>query len=274
MKAPRRKSSQSAHDLSRLWFNLRLDDLVQDLPRTRPLYLEDAYVTSFNATVLRAELEGKRNVYLVLDATAFHPKSGGQPSDTGILEGSDSRISVKKSMILNGVIVHFGAAEGHPGAQVLGTIEWKPRYLLMRRHTGGHLLDHCLERATGTNVETTDSWLGEGCYVAYRGVAPSEEVVVRAVKIENELIPRGGTVSVEEVGWEELRHRAPHAPNLQRLPSLEKYRIVTIEGLTSIPCAGTHLHNIKEIGEIRLKGIEQLEHDFRIYYDVVDSLTT
>src|SRR4030042_7166154 len=86
--------------------DLKLDDFVQDLPRTKPLYLEDAYITSFNAAVLRAELEGKRNVYLILDATAFHPKSGGQPSDTGILEGPDFKISVKKSMVLHGTIVH------------------------------------------------------------------------------------------------------------------------------------------------------------------------
>ena len=253
--------------------DLKLEDFVQDLPRTRPLYLEDAYITSFNATVLRAELEGKRNVYLILDATAFHPKSGGQPSDTGILEGPDFKISVKKSMVLHGVIVHFGTAEGRLGERVLGKIDWKSRYLYMKRHTSGHLLDHCLEGATGTNVETTDSWLGEGCYVAYRGRAPSKEAVAQAIRIENELIPEGRIVQIEEITWEELLHRAPCAPNLQRLPSLEKYRIVTIEGFTPIPCAGTHLHNIREIGRIRLMTIEQFETDFRIYYDVAESLT-
>jgi len=66
---------------------------------------------------------------------------------------------------------------------------------------------------------------------------------------------------------------APNAPNLQRLPMLEKYRIVTIEGCLPIPCAGTHLRNIREIGKTRLNAVEQLETDFRIYYDVEESPT-
>jgi len=186
---------------------LKLDDFTRDLPRTKPLYLEDAYLTTFDATVLRAELEAKRNVYLALDATAFHPKSGGQPSDTGVLTSLGFKVSVKKSIVLHDVIVHFGVAEGSLTALVSGTIDWGFRYLYMRRHTGGHLLDHCLGTTTGTNVETTDSWLGEECYVAYRGRAPSERAIAQAFEMENEIIPKGGAVRIEEISREELFQR-------------------------------------------------------------------
>ncbi|MEM2093818.1 MAG: alanyl-tRNA editing protein [Candidatus Bathyarchaeia archaeon] len=244
-----------------------LYEFIRGLPPTRRIYFDDSYIASFNATVLKYGYEG-RNIYIVLDATAFHPKSGGQPSDTGSLTSQNFKSNIKKAMLLNDVIVHFGVADGSLSPKVLGTVNWEHRYLYMRRHTGGHLLDHCLSVTLGKPVETSNSWLGEGCYVAYIGKTPSERSVLQAFELANKLIRNGCPVRVEEVELEELLRRAPYAPNIHRLPSLQRYRIVTIEGCTPIPCAGTHLHNIREIGELVLKKIEQLEKEFRIYYDV------
>jgi len=247
---------------------MRLEDLVQGLPATDRLYLADSYLKKFSAKVLRFEREGKNKIYLVLDATAFHPKSGGQPSDTGALSGPGFQVKVTKVMGFRDVVVHWGTVEGDVGDRVSGEIDWGPRYLYMRRHTGGHLLDHCLTKVLGTAVETTDSWLGEDCYVAYRGTAPSEDLVLTAVDMGNRLIPRGSPVIVEEVDHEGLLRRAPMAPNLLRLPKLERYRIVTIQGCEPIPCGGTHLRDIREIGSISLNKVEQRGQEFRVYYDV------
>src|SRR3954451_2912216 len=46
------------------------------------LYLRDAYLRSFRATVV-GETEGA----VALDQTAFYPTGGGQPHDTGTLDG-------------------------------------------------------------------------------------------------------------------------------------------------------------------------------------------
>jgi len=247
---------------------MKLEDLVQGLPPTDRLYLKDSYQTKFSARVLRGEKDGKNKIYLVLDATAFHPKSGGQPSDTGTLNGPSFQVKVAKVMGLRNMVVHWGTAQGEIGGSVSGEIDWGPRYLYMRRHTGGHLLDHCLTEVTGASVETTDSWLGDGCYVAYHGTAPSKDIVLKAVEMENRLIPRGGAVMIEEVNREELLRRAPNAPNLLRLPELERYRIVTIQGCEPIPCGGTHLRDIREIGRVSLDRVDQREGEFRVYYDV------
>lgn len=247
---------------------MRLEDLAQGLPATYRLYLRDSYLTKFQAKVLRAENEGKNKVYIVLDTTVFHPKSGGQPSDTGTLSGPGFQVQVSKVMGFRDVVAHWGTVQGDVGDQVSGEIDWGPRYLYMRRHTAGHLLDHCLTKVTGTPVETTDSWLGEGCYVAYNGTAPSKDAVLKAVEMENRLIPQGAPVIVEEVDREELLRRAPKAPNLLRLPKLERYRIVTIQGCEPIPCGGTHLRDIREIGHVSLDKVEQRGQEFRVYYDV------
>ncbi len=249
---------------------MRLQDLVKDLPKARLLYLEDAYLREARVKVLRVAFEKKNKAYLVLDATIFHPKSGGQPSDRGLITSPAFKVSVEKAMGADGSVVHFGEIlEGKPAeteAQI--GIDWPTRYLYMRRHTAGHLLDHCLSEVTGRPVETFDSWLGEPCYVGYRGSPPHRDVIAAAIKMENEMISRDAKVRIETVSRAELAKVAPDAPNIYRLPPLEAYRVVTIEGCKPIPCGGTHLKNIGEIEHIVLNNIEDENTQFKIYYDV------
>jgi alanyl-tRNA synthetase len=247
---------------------LKLENLVQDLSPTTKLYLRDHYLTEFSADVVRVEYEGKNKIYLVLDSTLFHPKSGGQPSDTGIVRDSTSETCIDKVMSFHNVIIHWGTVKGEIGRKVSGRIDWEKRYLYMRRHTAGHLLDHCLGRFSKVPVETSESWLGDDCYVAYRGLAPSLQIVSEAIALENKMIDQGGEVFIEEYSREELVKKAPNAPNLFRLPPLDRYRVVTIEGCESIPCGGTHTRNIREIVGVKLISVEQKGESFRIYYDV------
>jgi len=94
------------------------------------------------------------------------------------------------------------------------------------------------------------------------------DIMVGAVRLGNEMIEGGGRVGVEIVSREELIKRAPDAPNIYRLPPLDAYRIVTISGCDPIPCAGTHVGDIREIGRIVLNSIEKTDSQFKVYYDV------
>lgn len=250
----------------------KLPELVRGLEKTRLLYWADSYLKNFQANVLRLEPDKRHSVYIVLDKTIFHPKSGGQPSDRGVIIGSDFEVKVKKAMLVSNVIVHWGKIlEGEPkGGGVEGEIDWGWRHLLMRRHTAGHLYDHCLTQVTGKRVETTDSWLGDQCYVGYKGKKPSTEELRRAEDLENRMIAGGAAVKSDVISYEELLKRAPEAPNIYRLPKLESFRIVTIEGCKPIPCGGTHLRDINEIGRFKLKDVLEMEDGFRVYYDVED----
>ena len=48
------------------------------------LYYDDAYLTEFDA---RVKLRGEDGRRIYLDRSAFYPASGGQPFDTGTLNG-------------------------------------------------------------------------------------------------------------------------------------------------------------------------------------------
>ncbi len=52
---------------------------------TERLYYNDCYLTAFRANVGDISPD-RRRVYL--DRTAFYPSSGGQPHDTGTINGS------------------------------------------------------------------------------------------------------------------------------------------------------------------------------------------
>ena len=49
---------------------------------TERLYYDDAYLTAFDAIVLRCQAQDGQHRVL-LNQTAFYPTSGGQPHDTG-----------------------------------------------------------------------------------------------------------------------------------------------------------------------------------------------
>jgi len=251
---------------------VELSELVEGLEKTCLLYWSDSYLKTFQAKVIRLEPDKKHYVYIVLDRTIFHPKSGGQPSDRGLITGSDFKVEVNKAMLVNNVIVHWGKIlEGEAeGGDVEGEIDWSWRYPLMRRHTAGHLYDHCLRQVTGKQVETTDSWLGDPCYVGYRGKKPSIEELRGAEDLENKMIGRGAIVKSGTISYEELLQIAPEAPNIYRLPKLDFFRIVTIEGCEPIPCGGTHLRDINEIGLFKMKDVLEKEDGFMVYYDVED----
>ncbi len=249
---------------------MQLQEIVAGLPPTIFNYWTDSYAQKHTATILRSVPEDKHDVYLTLNSTIFHPKSGGQPSDKGTITGQDFQIQVKKSMLLGKSIVLWGRIlQGTPKpSTVTEEINWNWRYLLMRRHTAAHLFDHCLSRTLGSEVETTDSWLGDPCYAGYKGQAVAHEKLTQAATLENELIAKGLSVKTETVSRLQLTQLAARAPNLWRMPVMDEYRLVSIEGCIPIPCGGTHVRNASEAKGFKFERVEQLADSFRVYFDL------
>ncbi len=249
--------------------------LAKGLPATIPIFWQDSYTTTGESEVLRVAPDEKKHYYIVLDETIFCPKGGGQPSDKGIMTGPGFKLQIKKVMQSGLVIVHWGRLiEGALGndasSKVNCEIDWDWRFLMMRRHSTAHLLDHCLAKAMGRDVDASDSWLGEPCYVAYHGQLPSREELELAEKIENQMISEGRTVSTEQVSMDEAKKRFRDEPGmLQRLPKLEKVRLVTVEGCGPIACGGTHLRDMREAKGVRMDRVEAQPDGFRVYFDVL-----
>lgn len=94
---------------------------------------------------------------LVCDETIFHPQGGGQPADTGTINGI-TVTGVKKQ---NGVIVHF-LPEAVPVGMVQMRVDEQMRYRHSRLHSAGHLIGHVLETAGRLKAVKAHHWPDEG----------------------------------------------------------------------------------------------------------------
>jgi alanyl-tRNA synthetase len=253
-----------------------LAELAKGLPITVPTFWQDSYKTTGESKILRTAPDEKKHYYLVLDETIFCPKGGGQPSDKGAIIASGFKLQIKRVMQSGGVIVHWGKLlEGEIGnaldASVNCEIDWDWRFLMMRRHSSAHLLDHCLATAIGRDVDASDSWLGDPCYVAYHGHPPNQAELKSAEKIENQMISEGRTIRTEQVSMKEEKKRFfQNEPEIiQGMPKLEQIRLVTIDGCRPIACGGTHLRNMHEAGGVHVDRVESHGDGFRVYFDVL-----
>jgi len=256
---------------------LELNEIAVGQPRTTLRYLRDMDIRESEARVIKVVPEKRTHAYLILDETIFHPKGGGQPSDRGVIRSHDYEVTVKKAIHYKGVVIHW--AKLNRGAPTEGKamceLDWPYRYLVMRRHTAAHLLDHCLAKAVGTRVQTTDSWLDEPCYVGYAGGVPSEEALRSAEALANSMITKGASVSIRSLSSEGARELLQNAPNYERLPDLSEIRTVTIDGCQPIPCGGTHVRNLAEIGRVSVGSAERLSSDsFRLHFSVSASASS
>src|SRR3954468_7432726 len=101
---------------------------------TALLYLRDAYLQEFDATV--TAVDGQR---VALDQTAFYPTGGGQPHDTGTLAGAPV-VDVRKEGDEVWHTLADGSVAPAVGDEVEGEIDWDRRHQLMRTHTALHVL--------------------------------------------------------------------------------------------------------------------------------------
>ena len=103
----------------------------------------------------------KDQVQVILPKTAFYMESGGQVSDTGIIEGDDWSIAVHEIyQPAAGMIVHRGVVvKGTPktGDQTTATVDRKRRQDIIRNHTATHLLHAALDKIVGEHARQAGS---------------------------------------------------------------------------------------------------------------------
>ena len=250
---------------------MELSAIAAGQPKTDLVYLREMEIQESQARVIKVVPEKRTHAYLILNQTIFHPKGGGQPSDRGVICSREYEVTVKKAIRYHGVVIHWGKLNrGTPTeGEAVCVLDWPYRHLVMRRHTAAHLLDHCLAQAVGSKVQTTDSWLDEPCYVGYAGSVPSEEALRETEALANRMITNAATVSIKFLTSEEAKELLQNASNYERLPDLLEVRTVTIDGCQPIPCGGTHVSNLAEIGRVSVVNAEPLsDNSYRLHFSV------
>lgn len=222
---------------------------------TELLYNSDPYMKEFEADILEV-LPYEDKFAAVLDRTAFYPEGGGQPSDTGSLDG----IHVLQVQEKDGRILHI--MEEMPSAKyVTGSIDWQRRFDHMQQHTGQHILSACFEELYHGH---TDSFhMGRDIVSIEISIDSfSAEAAEKIEKMANGIIYSNLPVTSSIVDEDELS-RLP----LRKMPKVkENIRIVEIRNFDYSPCAGTHVGTTGEVGMIKIKSWEKCKGGIRFVF--------
>ena len=222
------------------------------------LFLRDAYMRECDATVQEI-----RDNAVVLDRTIFYYTGGGQPHDTGLLNGQ-LVVDVKK---VDGDVFHFladGAVLPAVGDTVTCILDWERRHKLMRTHTAMHVLCGVIWNewkvpVTGGNMEPLSARMDfEFPEVPEGFAARVEDLVNEAIQqnypIEVSFLPRDTAVVDEDL----IRTKVSLIPE-----SVPEIRVVDIVGLDKQADGGTHVASTKEVGALKVVKLENKGKGFR-----------
>ena len=237
---------------------------------TELLYLSDMQQLESKAYVDSIEQkDGKSVVYL--EQTIFYPQGGGQPYDTGIMTNGESTFIVEEVRFADGRVLHIGHFEGMPfmqGEDVACRVDKERRVLNTRLHSGGHALDMAVSELGYTWVPAKGYHFPDGPYVEYQGDLKGETVEAVIAKLNekiNEILGRGITTEVVFVTKDELAKLCRHVP--ENLPKDKPCRAV-LYGNFGIPCGGTHVAALSDIGGETVRKIRANGVTIRVSYEL------
>jgi misacylated tRNA(Ala) deacylase len=223
--------------------------------RTNRLDLADPTLREWECTVLSADPEAG----IVLDRSAFYPGGGGQPPDHGVLlwQGVQTRIVGTRK----GEDLYLIPAEGDPlppaGATVTGAVEDARRSMLMRTHSGLHVLCGVVFRdfgalVTGGNMEPGEARMDFNLPEVPEGFKARLEELVNAElsadrKVITRVLPRDEALALPDI----IRTQSNLIPAEE-----QEIRIVDIVGLDVQADGGTHVASTSQVGRITVAKVE------------------
>jgi len=164
------------------------------------LYMNDSYLKVWDAKVLKVT-EGK---FVILDRTAYYPKSGGQPHDEGIITKNGEKFSVVYVGKFSGEISHEVDKPGLiEGDLVSCKIDWERRYTFMRSHTACHLISNLLYRKANAKI-TGNQIEMDKCRMDFSMEDYSPEKLQAFVDEANDIIQQDLPVTVDYMNREEV----------------------------------------------------------------------
>ncbi|MCD6592686.1 alanyl-tRNA editing protein [Candidatus Bathyarchaeota archaeon] len=234
---------------------------------TRALYLEDSYLKECDATVVSV----KNGKYVVLDQTIFYPKGGGQPWDTGKMIRNSEVFNVVYVGKFSGEISHEVDHAGlKPGDKVHCILDWERRYRLMRSHTAAHVFASLICNETGALVTGNELGLDKIRFdFSLEGL--NRELILKYVEKANELFKKDIPVRTYWLPREEAL-KIPGVIKMAKAlpPNIPKLRIVEIVGVDKQADGGTHVKNLREVGQIEfLKAVNKGKKNKRVYFRIV-----
>lgn len=230
------------------------------------LYLDNMYLKEFEAKVVSVT----DDKYVILDQTAFYPKSGGVDGDTGkLIRKSDGKeFLVVYTGKFSGKISHEVSETGlEKGDLIKGVINWERRHELMRYHTAAHLLSGVFWNENQVKITGNNLTPGKG-RIDFNLEDFDRELIETLVDKANDIIKQNLEIKTSYISRKELEANPSFTKLAMGLPkSIKNVRMVEIDKYDKQPDGGCHVHHLKEIGHIKLTNLKNKGKDKRrLYY--------
>ncbi|MGG4268187.1 alanine--tRNA ligase-related protein [Peribacillus simplex] len=224
---------------------------------TKKLYYTSTKTSKWD-TKIRESVEENGFYYITLEETAFYPEGGGQPSDTGKIEGITVLDIIKSN---DGKILH--KTEKLPSSEIVHCeLDWPRRFDHMQQHSGQHLLSAVCVELFDSN--TVSFHLGKE-YLTIDITSKFKWTEVHTAAVEkqvNQYIIENREIHAYYVTEEQLQT----LPVVKMPTVAENIRIVEIEGIEYNPCGGTHVERTGEIGLMKIFKTEKQKEYTRLYF--------
>src|SRR6267142_3437596 len=152
---------------------------------TERLYYNDSHLIEFEARVVDVTERVSGWAAMILNRTAFYPTGGGQPSDTGTLNGLRVVECIDDGE--NGVLHVIQGVTPAVGAIVKGRVDWLRRLDHMQQHTGQHILSAALVKLFDAPTRSFRVLENE-CEIDVALDDPTDEKIEQAVNLANQII--------------------------------------------------------------------------------------
>ena len=226
---------------------------------TERLYFSNSNLLEFSAVVIGV-IPSERGDQIVLDQTAFYPTGGGQPNDTGNLNGAEVMDVFEDEA---GTIFHLVAdASGFSNGQRIDGIVAPARRLdHLQQHSGQHILSQAFIQACG--AETRSFHLGAVTSTIDIDLpSPTEDHMRAAEEIANSVIFEDRPMRIHLVNEEE----AARLPLRKESAVQGAIRVIEVENFDWSPCGGTHAARTGQIGLIAIRSFERAKKMTRVEF--------
>lgn len=237
---------------------------------TKLLYMEDFEVTSCEAKVVKTEeFDGKQVV--VLDQTCFYAKGGGQDFDQGKIKSGDKSFSIEGVFFIDGEVKHIGEYESgsfSANDSVNCEVDKARRKLNTRIHSGGHVVDMAVRKLSWDWTPGKGAHYPHMAFVEYSGEFDGEQKQKYITELQtkvDELIAKGSNNTLQFMTPEEMQKTGAIVPD--NLPKGKPSRVVFYDDF-AVPCGGTHVKDVEEVGKITITNIKRKDGQIRVSYDV------
>lgn len=213
------------------------------------LYMEFGELFRHSAIITKVgmgEFKKRPTHWIQLNQTIFHPQGGGQPADQGTI----NLINVvhvfkeRSEKIDDFEVIHFldvdasSPAPFKEGDQVELIVDERVRRLHARLHSGGHLLSDVVNQIFPNLTGFMGNHSLSDTYVKFK-MSQDENYDVKEL-----------TGRAQIVCQEMIQQKLP----VSIIRTQEGARAVQISDNIPVPCGGTHITNLEQLGQLEVRG--------------------